>query len=125
MKEGKVRPTVRDANNIIQYWTKNKQGINQLTPAWGEGFAANMRVWKKEYISQVRVESEMDALSRDYLRTVPDDEFLQALEKGVWKTYSEYARKQARGILEDSQAVKRYNNRRNERKSTVSIKPKS
>ncbi|CCO36987.1 hypothetical protein BN14_11136 [Rhizoctonia solani AG-1 IB] len=99
-------------------WHERGESINQLTPAWGEGFAANMRVWKKEYISQVRVESEMDALSRDYLRTVPDDEFLQALEKGVWKTYLEYARKQARGILEDSQAVKRYNNRRNERKST-------
>ncbi|CAE6358925.1 unnamed protein product [Rhizoctonia solani] len=120
MKDGRIRPTVRDANGVIQYWTKNEHGINQLTPAWGEGFAANMRVWKKDFIHQVRVESEMEALSRGYLKTVSDDEFVKALEKGVCKTYSGYAKKDARGILEESQAAKRYN-RKNERKSTKAV----
>ncbi|KDN34319.1 hypothetical protein RSAG8_12584, partial [Rhizoctonia solani AG-8 WAC10335] len=119
LKDGNaVGPTVRDANGVAQYWLTNGQGIKQLTPAWEEGFEANMKFWAEDFLHQCRVELEMPALVRDYLKTVTDEAFLKALKDGAWKTYSANAKKAACGTFEQSRETKNQNNRENSRRST-------
>ncbi|KDN40630.1 hypothetical protein RSAG8_07959, partial [Rhizoctonia solani AG-8 WAC10335] len=116
-----VRPTVRDANGVVQYWTTNEHKVKVLTPAWEEGFEANMEVWKGEFLSACRVESNMPALAQDYLKTVPDATLLKALRDGAWKTYSANGKKATQGTFEQSRATKNKNNRENGRRNTKAV----
>ncbi|CAE6494547.1 unnamed protein product, partial [Rhizoctonia solani] len=113
-----VRLTVRDAQGVVQYWTTNSHGVKELTPSWGETFEANRKAWGAEYLRQFRVESDMPALNRAYLKTVPDKEIFEVLKRGVWRSYSDIAKKMENGTFDQSQAAKRSNNRENGRRST-------
>ncbi|KAG8745236.1 hypothetical protein FRC11_013155, partial [Ceratobasidium sp. 423] len=106
MKDRQVCQTVKDTKGVIQYWTPNEHSINQLTPAWENGFLANMKVWKKEFLQQCRVESEMPPLAREYLKTASNEVLISTLEKGVWKMYLGYVKKEAEGTCEQKQVEK-------------------
>ncbi|EUC59170.1 hypothetical protein RSOL_299420, partial [Rhizoctonia solani AG-3 Rhs1AP] len=119
LKDGNVvGPTVRDANGVAQYWTTNNQGVKRLTPAWEEDFEINMKFWGEDFLRRCRVEQEMPALGRDYLKTVTDEAFLKALKEGAWRSYAANAKLAARGALEQSREAKNQNNRANGRRGT-------